>query len=281
MKRTIIAIVAIATLTLGTAPLAAGNGPGQGYGGGTLSGSACGQVFADYLASLPLEQPDETEVTSLVHMRQEEKLARDVYLTLQLQWGARIFANIARAEQKHMDMVKTILDRYGLEDPVTDDTIGIFPDDRFVELYEQLVETGSASLQDALMVGATIEDLDIWDLEEAILNEVDNEDIKAVYQNLWKGSRNHMRAFASQLALYDIEYSAQYISAEELETILSADPERGTILDADGEVLATCGNPGGNRAGGARATSGRARSGGGPVTTGTGTGTCDGTGPGA
>jgi len=245
MKRTLITLVTMATLTIGTVPVLAGNGPGQGYGGGTLAGSSCGQVFAEYLDTLPLEQPDETEVTSLVHMRQEEKLARDVYLTLQLQWGARIFANIAGAEQKHMDMVKTILDRYGLEDPVTDDTIGIYADDQFVELYEQLVEAGSTSLQDALMVGATIEDLDIWDLEEAILNEVDNDDIKAVYQNLWKGSRNHMRAFASQLAVSDIEYSAQYISAEDLENILGSDPERGTILDADGEVLATCGNPGG------------------------------------
>ena len=247
MKRSIVILATLTTLTLSGAPALAGNGPGQGYGGGALAGTACGQVFADYLASLPLEQPDETETASLIHMRQEEKLARDVYLALQMKWGAQIFANIARAEQKHMDMVGVILERYGIEDPVTDDTIGIFADDVFVELYGQLVEAGSSSLEDALQVGATIEDLDIWDLEEALLNEVDNEDIKAVYQNLWKGSRNHMRAFASQLALAGIEYSAQYISAEELESILASDPERGVILDADGEVLATCGRAGGPR----------------------------------
>jgi len=264
MKRTTIILITVATLALGSGTLFAGNGPGQGYQGGTKSNSACSQVFTDYLASLPMEQPDEAETASLVKMRQEEKLARDVYLTLQLQWGARIFANIARAEQKHMDMVKTILDRYGIEDPVTDDTIGIFPDDTFVQLYEQLVEAGGGSLEDALTVGATIEDLDIYDLEEAMSNEIDNADIKAVYQNLTKGSRNHMRAFTSQLASYDIEYSAQYISAEELESIINSEWERGTILDADGEVLANCGGGNGGRNGGGN---------------GRGTGDCTGNGP--
>ena len=59
-------------------------------------------------------------------MREEEKLAKDVYTTLGQVWGINIFTNISSAEQTHTDSVKTLIDRYGLEDPITDETIGIF-----------------------------------------------------------------------------------------------------------------------------------------------------------
>ncbi len=56
----------------------------------------------------------------LSHMREEEKVARDVYKELYKVWGLTIFSNIASSEQKHMDAIKTLLDRYGLEDPAKD-----------------------------------------------------------------------------------------------------------------------------------------------------------------
>jgi len=238
-------VTVLAVVGTGTPALA-----GNGYGGGAIGGSGCGQVMMDTLASLPIEELSDAEVSSLLTMRQEEKLARDVYLTLQLQWGARIFANIARAEQQHMDLVKFLLDRYGIEDPAADDTIGVYSSETFNELYHQLVEAGSASWDAALTVGATIEDLDIFDLEEALTDAVDNEDIRMVYQNLRKGSRNHMRAFYGQLEMLGIGYTAQYIGQEELLEIVNSERERGTVLDGDGEIIATCGGGGGRQRGG-------------------------------
>ncbi len=253
MKKSFVTLFTAALLIIATTPLFAGNG----YGGGALNNSGCGQVVTDYIASLPLEDLSEAELDSLIKMRQEEKLARDVYLSLQLQWGARIFANIARAEQQHMDMVALLLERYGIEDPAADDTIGVFSDENFEALYTQLVEAGNASYQDALIVGATIEDLDIFDLEEA-LQDVDNADIAMVYNNLDKGSRNHLRAFASQLTVLGIPYNPQYIGVEEYEQIVGSEWERGTILDENGAILATCGNQGGPGRGTSRRVNGRA-----------------------
>ncbi|NOZ94104.1 MAG: DUF2202 domain-containing protein [Acidobacteria bacterium] len=273
MKKSIIALLTAAVLLAATTPLLAGNG----YGGGALFANGCGQIVADHVASLPVEELSEAERASLVKMRQEEKLARDVYLSLQLQWGERIFANIARAEQRHMDMVTLLLDRYGIEDPAADDTIGVFTDGAFNELYTQLVEAGNVSIEEALQVGATIEDLDIFDLDEALKNDIDNADIAMIYQNLAKGSRNHMRAFASRLAAYGIPYSPQYISEEAYEQITGSEWERGTILDENGEVLATCGNPGGNGQGNRGSAQGGNGNGNGRG--GQGNGVCDGTGP--
>lgn len=49
-------------------------------------------------------------------MREEEKLARDVYLTFGEKWGLTLFTNIAKSEQTHTDAVKTLLDRYEIKD---------------------------------------------------------------------------------------------------------------------------------------------------------------------
>ena len=59
----------------------------------------------------------QTEIDSIIWMREEEKLAKDVYTTLGQVWGINIFTNISSAEQTHTDSVKTLIDRYGLEDP--------------------------------------------------------------------------------------------------------------------------------------------------------------------
>lgn len=133
----------------------------------------------------------------LTYMREEEKLARDVYLVLRATWGSQIFDNISVSEQTHMNAIKTLLVRYGVADPVTDDTVGLFTD-KFQGLYDKLIKDGSASLIDALKVGVWIEETDIDDLTEAI-NSTTHKDIKKVYTNLINGSSNHLAAFCSNL----------------------------------------------------------------------------------
>jgi hypothetical protein len=96
------------------------------------------------------------EELGLIKMREEEKLARDVYATLYDVWEMPIFSNISQSEQRHMNAVKVLIDKYDLVDPVTDSTVGVFTDPEFTWLYVLLVEQGSASLVDALIVGATI-----------------------------------------------------------------------------------------------------------------------------
>ena len=125
-----------------------------------------------------------------------------------------------------------LLERYGLADPVAEDERGRFASSELQELYDELVAQGGRSEVDALLVGATIEDLDIHDLEKALAGGVDNQDIVMIYRNLAKGSRNHMRAFTTQLTARGAAYEAQYITQADLETIVGSDWERGP---ADGQ----------------------------------------------
>jgi len=161
-----------------------------------------------------------SDSAGILYMREEEKLARDVYLALYDVWGIRTFSNIARAEQKHMDRVATLIEAQGLVDPVIGSKPGEFQNPELAALYASLVEQGSRSPQDALIVGTIIEDLDIYDLENYLLKTDDPASI-VVYTNLLKGSENHMRSFSKQLERYNITYEARYITPERLKAILS------------------------------------------------------------
>ncbi len=169
---------------------------------------------------MPSQPLDQAEIDAILKMREEEKLARDVYLTLRDKWHLLIFDDIGASEQHHTDMVKQLIDKYGLTDPDVDDSVGAFTLPGFKELYDQLVAQGMNSVVDALKVGATIEDLDINDLNQEIAL-TDNDDVKTVFNNLKSGSYNHMRAFVSALEAYGETYTPQYISQEEFDTIMS------------------------------------------------------------
>jgi len=142
----------------------------------------------------------EIEANWLIYMREEEKLARDVYQVLYEKWGSRIFDNIAASEQNHTDALEKLLEKYGITDPVTDENVlGSYINPKLNTLYDELKTRGLTSLQVAYQVGFAIEELDIEDLQEAIADSGAHADIVRVYHNLLGGSENHLAAFSSQL----------------------------------------------------------------------------------
>ena len=133
-------------------------------------------------------------------------------------------------------MVKDLLDKYELADPADRQAIGAFTNPDLANLYTQLTEKGSNSLVDALIVGATVEDLDIKDLKDLIA-QTDNEDILAVYQNLQKGSRNHLRSFTNVLNRNGKIYTPQYITQAEYDEIIGTPSENSVTYDSNGEQI--------------------------------------------
>lgn len=168
----------------------------------------------------------EADIEGLIFMQEEEKLARDVYLTLGEIWNAPVFSNIAASEQRHMDAILGLADRYGLDDAKYADTVGRFENDDLQEMYDDLVSVGSDSIEAALEVGAIIEEVDIADLEE-YLGQTTAEDITRVYENLLRGSRNHLRAFVSQLEAAGVDRAPYVLATGDYESILGSATERG------------------------------------------------------
>lgn len=183
------------TRTLWTALIVVGMVAGLGWGGGPNRNQPQGPTVVAPTAA-PLTA---AETANLLRLRQEEKLARDVYRISAELWKAPIFTNIAEAEQRHMDAVGLLVTKYGLTDPVTDDTIGVFSTAEFTTLYATLTASGTKSLLDALKVGVQIEEMDLADLKKA-LAETDKSDIQWVLGNLQRASSNHLRAFTQNVA---------------------------------------------------------------------------------
>jgi hypothetical protein len=155
----------------------------------------------------------------LLYLYQEEKVARDVYAELYDLYGLRTFDNISSSEQKHMDAVEYLLEEYGFDYSNISNEKGVYQLPELQELYDEQIEKSSSSIINAIEVGATIEDLDIFDLDEMLSKNYDDE-IERVLNNLKKGSENHMRAFIRQLNKYNESYNPQYISEEYFKSII-------------------------------------------------------------
>lgn len=207
MKRFVLMTLVVAALVMGTAAAA----------------PALAQAPIPVAATTSLT---EDEAEGLAFMREEEKLAHDVYVMLYEKWGLPVFKNISASEQTHSDAVKRLLDRYGLEDPAAGNAVGEFTNPTLQSLYDQLVAQGSLSIADALKVGAAIEEIDILDLQQRIA-QADKADIVRLYTNLMKGSENHLRAFVSNLKVRGETYEPQYLSQAAYDQIIGSSNTSG------------------------------------------------------
>jgi hypothetical protein len=189
---------------------------------------------------------DSNEATHLVFMREEEKLARDVYITLgKLYPEAIAFKNIDDAEQQHTTTVKDKLAKYNIDDPApnTDEpgNTGLFTGQDyggyFTEKYNLLVTKGAESELSALYVGAFIEELDMLDIvqcpqviqelqgidyNDCGLNYTEKSDLQSMLVSLLEGSKNHLRSYVGHIEATEGEctYLAQVLTQEEVDSIL-------------------------------------------------------------
>lgn len=173
-----------------------------------------------------LPELDATEAQGLTYMREEEKLARDVYRYFYPMWEAGLFENISESEQSHFEAIGELLATYRLDDPAAQDLPGVFVNPDLQALYDLLIATGSGSELAALQVGALIEETDMVDIVKA-LAATDQPDITVVYENLLRGSRNHLRAFVAAIEALGVPYTAQVLPQEEVDAIVDSPMERG------------------------------------------------------
>lgn len=189
-RRDFIRVVGMGALVVASSVFARGPRGGGGSGGGRSGGRT---------VALTEEQND-----MLFYMFQEEKVARDVYITLgKLYPNESTFANIQLSEQKHILKAKGLCEKYGIDTSMVnlsleDEYIGVFELDSLQKLYDSCVATGLEGLLPALRVGEEIELVDIADLEEASIGMPS--DVVNVFASLKNGSLNHLDAFRKAIA---------------------------------------------------------------------------------
>ncbi len=159
----------------------------------------------------------EAEIGGLMLMREEEKLAQDVYAYFFEKYKVPIFRNISKSESAHTAAVLRLLNYFSLNDPALTEP-GIFASNEMQHLYNELTAKGS-KLNDALATGAFIEEYDIADLEN-LIKETNKTEIIRVYTNLRKGSIKHLNAFVKFLKARGVTYTPQVLSNDEFQMLI-------------------------------------------------------------
>ncbi|OIP98697.1 MAG: hypothetical protein AUK35_10740 [Zetaproteobacteria bacterium CG2_30_46_52] len=190
--------------------------------------SACGGQTSS--SSMPLTADEEA---GLVYMREEEELARDLYLDIfDLKPALTVFQTISNnSETQHAAKMLTLLNTYQVNDPST----GLrytYTDPALQAMYTQLLSNAAGGNDvAALKVGALVEEVDIQDInEKKAMVDAAHQDIITTYDNLLCGSRNHLRSFVSQIELlsgapYTIQVPA--LSAEVTAILAGAQEQCG------------------------------------------------------
>lgn len=215
-KLLVLSIVALATISLAflaTKSMSAGKVA-------SFNNVSESDSFYCKAVDFPKQDLSASEEKELLYMREEEKMAHDIYSLMYDKWGLRPFYNIMGAEERHMAAVKSMIDKYTLTDPVKDIKVGAFTNSEIMQLYAGLLEQGNKSAIDALKAGAEIEEVDIKDLMQAI-KDTDNKDIKFVYNNLLNASGNHLRAFMRNIERRGETYAPKHLDKKTFEDILN------------------------------------------------------------
>ena len=147
-------------------------------------------------ASAAFAVTDDTLSTDLTYGRDEERMARDLYLLFGRTYGAAIFDRIAASEQQHFDAVGALLTGSAIADPAAGQPAGTYTDPDVQGLYDQWKAEGLTSLEDAYAVGVALEQTDIADLEKITARQTDA-DVQRVLRHLLTASRHHLAAFTA------------------------------------------------------------------------------------
>lgn len=223
-----------------------------------------GQGMQQTLQNMPIQALSQAEKDSLRYMREEEKLAHDVYAVLAKQWGnqTQVFDRIGASEARHISAVGRLLQRHNIADPMQNSVQGRFENAKLQKLYDELTARGKTSLVEAFKVGALIEEIDILDLQKDAA-KTNQPDIKMVYGNLLRGSEKHLRAFVRNLSQQNVQYQPVHMQIGDYQSIVQASNTkqgmRGKKKGNRHNQASECNHAGGQGKGKGRQGKGRAR----------------------
>jgi hypothetical protein len=177
----------------------AGEGKGEHAGMGEGMGDHAGEGKGEH-GGITAESGTLTDAqkATLVTLAEEEKLAYDLYTSFADRYDTKVFDHISQSECHHLDVMRTLLDRYKIDDPTEGQKAGSFADEKTQKTYDRLLKQGEASEEKALKAGRTVERADVNDLTKAFKG-LDAPDVEQVYERLIKMSEKQLEAFERQL----------------------------------------------------------------------------------
>ncbi|MET0410380.1 MAG: DUF2202 domain-containing protein [Polyangiaceae bacterium] len=156
---------------------------------------------------------------TLLHVSQQEKLARDFYSSLSETWRLDVFHTTSGSEDIHADALRTLLGRYKLPDPAYGLARGEFNRVDLTERYDDLIARGRFSAVEALKAAASVEELEIEDISER-LPRVQSPELSNVLESVVASDKHHLRSLVVALRRLGHTYSPTRLPREQFDLIL-------------------------------------------------------------
>lgn len=177
-------------------------------------------LFAIASSATLAQMISDSEKSTILRMREEEKMTRDFYLAMNEKWNQKVFANIAENESYHMSQILLLIEKYKLNDPVaqTGDERGVYIDSSLQLEYNELIAAGNVSLKAALKAGAKMEEKDIVEIRNGIAGTTSKE-IAGTYKYLLQYSANHLNALVQNLEKQGVTYQPEVLDKTDYNNI--------------------------------------------------------------
>lgn len=185
------------------------------------------------------------EIEFIFAVREDEKVARDLYFSFFQKFGLKPFENIGKAEDNHIKATEKLFDYYEIDYPALSAN-GKFEDAIRQKLYDSLLLKGTPELE-AFKVMAFLEESNIVEYGE-VLKTIVNPNIKIVIENLAKASANHFKAAIRQITALGGTYAPALMTQEQYRAVIAIGFEQGKrYMSKNGGSTANSGNKlGGN-----------------------------------
>ena len=164
------------------------------------------------------------EIEFIYAVREDEKVARDLYFSFFGTFGLKPFENIGKAEDNHIKATEKLFDYYEIDYPALSEN-GKFENAIRQKLFDSLLLKGTPELE-AFKVMAMLEESNIVEYGE-VLKTIANPNIKIVIENLARASANHFKAAIRQITALGGTYTPAIMTQEQYEAVIATGFEQG------------------------------------------------------
>ena len=182
--RTAIALTAAGAAAVVAVPMVSSASTGTSASAGTIATTVTTAADTTGLSN-----------AQLTEMREEERVARDLYEQLADTSGSLVFTRIAASEQRHLDAVENLMEMQGMDPDAAGRTVGEYAVPSLQTAYDTWLDQGTESAEEAFTVGVDLETQDIADLKT--LDPASGTPAERVVAALLQGSRHHLAAFTA------------------------------------------------------------------------------------
>jgi len=139
------------------------------------------------------------EAAFLLSTVEKQKMHSDVYNEMDLKAKDQIFTIMSEDDVQYKEMLSAIVDKYGLDNPISDKISGEYEDHKIQATYDDFINNNNYNWEEMLLYAQKMEEMLITDLQFHLANVSGHADVSEIYNDLIKESKGQLEALNKEL----------------------------------------------------------------------------------